>query len=379
MIIALQIVLLFLITASVIFYLGCAICTIRFRGDRASQSSGCEEPASVLIPVYGLDDSAESNWTSFCQQNYEQYEVVFGVMDPQDKAVPVLKKLAANFPDRVRFISGLEVRGPNYHMSNASHLLDAAQHDIVVFTNSDMRVTPDYLCRVTAPLADPNVGVVTCGYIGHTPKVLGAALASLGRCIDFLPSVLIARVLDGRLKFALGATIATRKSILNQFGGLQGEVNRIGSDYHIGQMVSGAGYQIELSDYIVESEGGQESIGQVFKRELRWARTIRINHGFQYYGIVLTYGTIYCLPLLFISGFATWAIIVSLATLTIRIIQVLIAFYKFDGPDLLKWLWALPIRDLMSLIIWMAGAFGQRVYWRGRWLEIGDGGMLTQA
>ena len=378
MIIAFQTFLLLLIGISIIFYCLCAICTIVFfssiiRSEDFSPTNG----VSILIPVCGIDEGARENWISFCTQDYENYEVLFGVMSSEDPAIPVLKEVVAEFPDRAKLFVGLEPRGINHQISNLSYLLEKAAQEIVIFADSDIRVTPDYLSSVTAPLADPNIGVVTCGYVDRTPKFLGAAVAALGRCTDFLPSVLIARAIDGGLRFSLGPTIATRKSVLAKINGLQNVLDRIGSDYHIGKMASDAGYRVELSKYILDNDCGRETLWQVFRRELRWARTIRINRGSQYYGMGLSYGTIYCLPLLLLSGFQDWAIILSIITIIMRTMQTFIAIYNMRRPHLICWLWALPIRDLMNLIIWVGGAFGQSVYWRGRRLQIQPGGILT--
>lgn len=377
MLIVLQEALLLLISSSVAFYIWCAICTIRFFGSK--QETGAENQAvSLLVPVCGVDEGAGENWASLCRQDYQSYEVLFGVMDPQDPAVPILKELVARFPGRARLLCGLEVRGVNHQISNLMHLLEAAHHEVVIFADSDIRVNPDYLRTVTAPLEDPEIGVVTCTYVDHNPQLLGAALASLGRCIDFIPSVLVARSLDGGLRFALGPTIATRKSVLTKIGGLQDIVNRIGSDYHIGNRVDAAGYRVELSNYILENDCGRETLWQVFQRELRWARTIRWNRGLQYYGLGLSYGTVYCIPLLLFSGFQSWSVIVCLATLLLRVAQALVAIYNLGCPNLLRWLWALPIRDLMSFTIWVKGTFGQSIHWRGRQLSVGADGALTE-
>ncbi|MFB2972623.1 glycosyltransferase [Aerosakkonema sp. BLCC-F183] len=377
MIIAVELTFLFLIAIALIFYAICAFCTIRFFSDRKGETGVNKQGVSILIPVCGVDEGARENWTSFCTQDYEQYEVLFGVMSPSDPAIPVLKEVVAKFPDRAKLFYGLEARGINHQISNLWHLLEKANNEIVIFADSDIRVTPDYLRNVTSPLADPAIGVVTCGYCDRAPKFLGAALASLGRCTDFIPSVLVARSMDGGLKFSLGPTIATRKSVLEKFGGLQKVVNRIGSDYHIGKMATEVGYRVELSKYILDNDCGRETVKQVFMRELRWARTIRINRGSDYYGMGLSYGTIYCIALLLLSSFQSWAIMVSIATFIIRFVQALTAIYSMGRPQLLWWVWALPIRDLMNFVIWVGGAFGQSVYWRGRRLRIQSGGILT--
>ncbi len=379
MIIALQLVLLILIAGAVVYYILCAIATARFYTTPKPERGANYQPVSVLIPVCGVDDDSRKNWESFCEQDYENYEVLFGVMNPKDPAVPILKEVVEKFPDRAKLIFCLEVRGLNHQVSNFMHLFEAAQHEIVIFTDSDIYVQPHYLRTVTPPLADPSIGLVTCGYVAHGPEFPIPAIASLGRCTDNMPSVLLARCLQGgNLWFAFGATMAIRKSVLAQAGGLQSIVNRIGSDYQIGNMVVNAGYRIELSPYITETDGGRQSFPQLFQRELRWARTIRYLEGPLYYGNMFTCGTVYCIPLLLLSGVQPWAVIVSLAIITVRVVQALVAIYSMDCPKLVRWLWALPLRDLLSFIIFIGGAFGNRIYWRGRRLQLGMGGTLTE-
>ena len=376
MIAAIEILLVILIIGSIVFYLACAWCTRQFFASTESVTALQDAPVSILVPVCGLDAGAWENWSAFCQQNYPDYEVLFGVMDVADPAVPMLKQRVETFPNRAKLFVGLAPRGINYKDSNLSYLLEEARHEIIIFADSDIRVDADYITRVTAPLADAEVGLVTCAFVGYSPQSIGAAIASCGRCFDFIPSALLARVVDGGFRFAVGATMATRKSTLASFGGLH--LNRIGSDYNLGKRAAHAGYRVELSRLVLESDTGYESIGEVFQRELRWARTIRYNRGFQYYTMVFCYGTVYCLPLLVLSGFSKWAIALALITLVIRYTQTLVAIFSIESPKLIPWLWALPLRDLISFAVWAIGAFGQGVYWRGRRLRVIEDGLLTQ-
>ncbi|HEY9671523.1 MAG TPA: glycosyltransferase [Waterburya sp.] len=378
MLVTLQIVLLILIVGSTAFYAWCAIAVGRFFATPRPETNPNGPPVSVMIPVCGVDEYALENWSSFCQQDYENYEVLFGVMDSSDPAVPLLKDLVAKFPNRAKLFVGLDMKGINYQVSNLIHLFNAAQHEIVVITDSDMRVGPNYLRTVTAPLGDPEVGVVTCGYVAHEPKFWVAALAAMGRCIDFIPSILLSRTIDGAMKVALGATLATRKSVLEKIGGLQSLVNRVASDFQIGSKAASAGYRVELSQYVLETDSGRESFMSLFRRELRWSRSSRFLRGSLYYGLAFTHGSVYCIPLLLLSGFQSWAAIVCGITLAVRITQALVAVYSMGCPKLVWWLWALPIRDLTSFAVFMGGAFGQRIYWRGRQLQLGVGGGLTE-
>jgi ceramide glucosyltransferase len=371
--------LLLLISGSLLFYIWSAICTFRFFSNKQISSQvTAAEPVSILIPVCGIDENAEENWARFCQQNYEQYEVIFGVMNPDDPAVPIVKDIVTQYPDRAKLLLCTEVYGINHQVSNLIHLVHAAKSEIIIFADSDMQVCPNYLRQVTAPLADPTIGVVTCAYIGYTPESLGAAIAAMGRCFDFIPSALVALSLDGQLQFAFGPTIVTRKSVLNAFGGLQQIVNRIGSDYHIGHLATRAGYRVQLSTYLLNNHAPHDKLGQVYRRELRWARTIRFNRGAQYYGLAFTYGTIYAPLLLLLTGFQPWAIAVCLITWGVRLLEVLVAIQYMGCTQLRHWLWALPIREVMSFVIYLGSCFGQKVFWRGRNLRVDVGGVLSE-
>ncbi len=361
-----------LIVGSIVFYASCLWFTRHFFAVPPPIEEISTEGVSILVPVCGLDEGAWDSWAAFCKQDYDTYEVLFGVVEPTDPAIPVLKKIVDLFPDRARLLTGLLPRGINHKDSTLSYLLESARHEVIIFADSDICVSLDYIQTVTEPLADPKVGLVTCAFVGHDPQFLGAALASIGRCCDFIPSALIARAIDGGLRFAIGATIVTRKSTLADFGGLH--LDRIGSDHNLGKRAASAGYQVELSHYILESDTGRESIGQLVKRELRWARTIRFNRGWVYYTMVFCYGTVYCLPLLLITGFAHWAIGLTFATFAIRYTQAWGAAVNLNCSNLLRWFWVLPLRDVLSFGVWVMGAFGRGVYWRGRKLRIeGDG------
>jgi ceramide glucosyltransferase len=360
---------------SVCFYLACAIYTILFFRNNNLPREHNIDPVSILVSVRGVDETSWDNWFSLCNQNYPDYEVLFGVTDKDDPAIAILEKLVKIFPNRVKYFSGLAPQGVNLKDSNLSHLLEKSQHEILIFADGDIKVNSEYIRLFTAPLKNNKVGAVTCAYINRSPNSLTAALASFGRCFDFLPSVLIARAIDSGLRFAIGVTIATSKSILLKSGSLH--TSRIGSDYNLGKRIANSGYQVHLSPYILDWNAGREGIAQLYARELRWARTIRYNRGLIYYSMIFCYGTVFCLPLLILSGFSSWAVAIGLTIVLIRYAQVLVSIFYMKSPKLLLWLWALPLRDLLSLIIWAIGCFGNRIYWSGRFLSVEGDGLIS--
>ncbi|MBD2327173.1 glycosyltransferase [Alkalinema sp. FACHB-956] len=379
-VLGLQAILLLLILGSIVFYLACIAVTWNFFRKAASNSShhvdSVANQVSILVPICGLDAGAWENWTSLCHQQCDRYEILFGAVDSDDPAVPLLYELQKHYPDRVRIFTGLTPRGVNHKDSTLSYLLEQAQYDWLILADSDIQVAPDYIQTVISPLINGQIGMITCAFIARSPQHLGSAIASLGRCCDFIPSALIARAMDGGLRFAIGMTMALHRSTLEAAGGLH--LNRIGSDYNLGKRVAAAGYRVELSHLIMESDTGNEPLQAVYQRELRWSRTIRFNRGNIYYTIAFCYGIVYCIPLLLLSGSPHWGIIVSIATLILRYGQAAIAMLSMGAPRLLPWLWVLPLRDCMSFGIWLAGCFGQQVFWRGRKLQIRKDGLISE-
>ena len=378
MLAGLQIALGVLVMLSALYYSCCALATWVYFRRRAPAPAGPSLPASILIPVCGLEEGAREKWESFCRQDYPEYEVLFGVREPHDPAIPVLEELAARYPDRARCFVRPEVLGTNYQISNLIHLLREARFEAVVLTDSDMRVEPHYLRTVVAPLSDPGLGLVTCGYKNNRPRSLGAAMATLGRCVDFIPQVLLARWKDGRFRFALGATLATRREVLAQIGGLEAVLNRIGSDYHIGRLTSEAGYRVELSRYVLENDAGAETVGDVYRRELRWARTIRMNRGPEIYGLAITHGTMYSLALVAAAGGREYSLILLVAVWGARLVQAATAFQCLGARGLFRWLWSLPLREAMNFAVWLQSLLGNEVQWRGRKLRLKPGGVLEE-
>jgi ceramide glucosyltransferase len=375
LIIVLKILCLILILGSIVFYTSGAILTWQFFRLPEGEATDAEATVAILVPVRGIDAGAAVNWASLCEQDYPNYQVHFAAMDLADPAVSIVEQIIAQYPDRASLITDLPPRGPNHKDSNVTYLLEKTTADRIIFTDSDICVAPNYIRRVTAPLDDPAVGMVTCSYIARNPRYVGAALASLARCCDFTPSLLIARQLDGGVKLGIGVTMAVSPIALQQAGGIV--CNRIGSDYNLGKRIAAAGYRIKLSRYVLESDTGKESIGQLFERELRWSRTIRFNKGPIYYAQIFCFGPVFCLLLLGLTGFAGWAIGLTIVTLLVRYAQATIATHSMDAPRLRRWFWLLPLRDGLSFVIWLVGGYGRTIYWRGRKLNIRGDGIIT--
>src|SRR5271166_2665960 len=231
-----------------------------FRQPSPSPSPSFTPPISILKPIRGLDPDAAENLASFCRLDYPEYEIVFCV-DPGDEAVlSVLAKLTADFPKcKIRILYGSGRVATNDKVAKLARLVSEAAHEVVVISDSDVRVRPDYLRRLTAPLRDPKVGAVTCFYVPTQLTTWIDHLQSVGMMSDFYAGVLVAWQLDG-VKFALGPTIATTRARLNDFGGYQAIENRPADDLLVGRLIAEQGYEVKLLPYSVLTVADYDSM-----------------------------------------------------------------------------------------------------------------------
>ena len=350
---------------------------IRERG--RTPSSGGTPPLTVLKPIRGADGNTYENLKSFISQDYPRFQTIFGMAEESDPAVPVVRRLIAEHPDRdiVLVVSGRE-SGTNSKVSNLGNMYEKARYDILVIADSDMRVGPDYLRAVAAGFEDPSVGLVTCPYRGAYPKNLGAALDALTIDTDFLPSVAVAERLEG-LSFALGATMAVRRDALEKIGGFAVLADRLADDYWLGNLVKQAGYGLKLAGYVVDSVEGRESFSGYFAHQLRWGRTYRVCRPKGYFLSVLTKGTVFSALFLLASGFspAGWSVV--LAELVIRSCQAayMEGFY-IKGPGVIRYFWLLPLKDLLGAAIWLLSFTGNTVTWKGASFRIDREGRMER-
>jgi ceramide glucosyltransferase len=347
-----------------------------FFNSRQTYDLSFAPPVSILKPVKGLDHQAYKNFASFCQQDYPEFELLFAVADPADEAVGVIEQLKQEYPQiQIRIITAPD-RGSNHKASLLHALALQARYEVLVASDSDMRVNPDYLHRIVAPLNDPHVGLVTCPYKGEEPLTFTARLEALHMGITFLPSVLVGqRVL--KMRFAMGATVALRKENLNQIGGFAAIADYLADDYQLGVRISNLGLRVHLSDYVVASILGATTFPEQWHREVRWAHCNRVSRPLEYPGILLSFSTPLAFLVLLFSAFSQlgwWALVTSL---TLRWTVGWLITGNTDDQEGRRWLCWLPIRDMLSALIWCAGFLSRRVTWRGEEFALRSDGRLV--
>ena len=231
------------------------------------------------------------SFRSHCLQDYPEYEIIFGVSDPADPAIELVERLKQEFPQRaIRLVICSRNLGTNTKVSNLAQMLTQAKYENILVNDSDIRVEPDYLRRVIAPLADNEIGLVTCLYRGIASPTLGSRLESIGISTDFAAGVLTARQLEGGIRFGLGSTLAFRRRDLEAIGGFEAFVDYLADDYEIGKRIAQRGLKVKLSEVVVETFLPAYTLRQFLDHQLRWGRAVRDSRRGGYLGLVLTFG-----------------------------------------------------------------------------------------
>lgn len=348
------------------YYLVAIFCAIVFfrTGDQAP--ADLTPPVSIVKPVRGLDREAYENFASFCRQHYPRYEILFGVADDQDPAIPVIRKLTRDFPNlSIRLLIGFEHLGSNDKVNKLCRLVREASHDLLVISDSDIRVRPDYLRRVVSPFGDPRVGLVTCMYVGAAEPRLWSALEAVHLSSNFMPGVLVARQLEG-VRFAMGATIAITRQRLREIGGFKALADFAADDFELGSRVAARGYRVALSPCTVQTICSSGTAAEFFERHLRWAIVVRNSRLGGHFGWILTQGLPWSLAAVAAAHSSFLAVGYLGGYLALRLAMAwTVGVWGMGDPLLRKKLWLVPLVDALGFAVWALSFVCNRINWRG--------------
>ncbi len=371
--------LLVLAAAPLVYYLVAILAAVRFfRRERARRLPEFAPPVSLLKPVHGVDFASQINFESFCRQNYPEYEILFCVNDMGDPAVPLLRQAIRDFPEcSIRILSNAAKIGSNQKVNNLILLAREAKHEIVVQSDGDVRVSPDYLKNVVAEFADPAVGVVSCFYRGVAEGNFWAEVEAVGAASDFFAGALVANM-PGKVTFALGASVATTKTWLAKIGGYQGLADLLADDYEIGNRVHRAGGKVLLSREAVWTMYPAQTLRSFWEHQVRWAKTVRLVRPASFFGLVVTHGLPWCV-LAALAAPSAWvgAGFVG-AYLALRLVMAwVVGVWGVQDEVLRRKLWLVPVRDAIHFAVWVAGFLSNQVTWGGVKYAI-EGGKMRE-
>ena len=329
-------------------------------------------PVSILKPVRGSDPNFSEAIRSHAEIEYPEYEIIFGVRDREDPAVPHLRRLIAAYPERdIRIVISDTVM-PNGKVGVLIDAYKVSKHPIILINDSDIKVQPDYLRKVVAPLERKEIGLVTCLY-----RALGSTFPgwfeALGIDTDFAPSTLVAPFV-GIDEFALGSTLAVRRSDLERIGGLEVLGDFIADDYQLGHRIHQLGLKCYLAEPVVETHLGAETFWDAWLHQIRWARTIRACRGDGYIGLPVTFASVWA-ALALLLGYTGVGLAILAARMAMALTSSLLVLRARSGRAMLL---LVPLRDFWSAIIWLVGFKGRSVHWRDVLMELSKDGRIIR-
>jgi ceramide glucosyltransferase len=339
-------------------------------------------PVSILKPLKGVDPQIYEAFCSHCDQDYSgEYEIIFGVSEEDDPAVAEVRRLQQEFPQkRIELIVCTERLGVNVKVSNLVQMLRSARYDTLLVNDSDIRVDPGYLRRVVTPLSDPDVGMVTCLYRGIASSTFGSCLEALGISTDFAPGVLVARSVESGVSFGLGSTLVFRRRDLQAIGGFEALLDYLADDYELGKRIQDLGRRVELSEIVVETFLPAYTLTQFFQHQLRWGRAIRDSRRGGYIGLLFTFGLPWALVAAIANYHEIWAWGLLAAVATLRMAVALVVGGEILGDrQVLGWLFILPLRDVIAVLVWIASFGGNTINWRGDTFTLKNGRLIQRS
>jgi ceramide glucosyltransferase len=365
------ILLLAILAGAVVFSLLAAYAAHHYLGVRPPELRAAV-PLSVLKPLAGVDEGLEANLRSFFEQDYPDFELLFAVRDTSDPAVAVVEKLRGEYPGvAARLIVTGEPPYPNAKVFSLARMAAEARHELLVMSDSDIRVTPEMLRTVAAEFQDEKLGLATCPYRAAPGRSIWSVLEAIGMNTEFLAGVLVARVIEG-MKFAVGPTIVARRAALASIGGFDRVKDFLAEDFVLGKLVAGAGWRVILSSYVIEHRIGSQGFRANARHRLRWVRSTRRSRPLGYAGQIFTHP----LPvaLLLVAADASWWPALIATALVRALAAWAVAGRVLHDPLIARRWWLVPVQDLLSFAFWLAGFFGNTIHWRGRRYYLrGDG------
>ena len=339
----------------------------------ASPDAFALPPISLLKPLHGADDNLAECLETFFRQSYPAYEILFAVRHANDPAVPIVRDLLARYPETpARLVFTGEPAYANAKVYSLEKMADAARHEILVITDSDSSVAPDYLRDIARTFAAPDVGAMTNLYRGIPGDDLWSKLEALGMSAEFMAGVVVAEMMEG-MKFTLGPSMAIRTDCLRAIGGFAAMADYLADDFVLGNWADRAGYRVALSCHTINHHATAMGFWKSFTHRLRWNRSTRRSRPQGYIGQGFTYGLSWAVlfALLFPSPWSLGTLLVSASA---RLALALQLSRLLGDPGVLRRLWLLPLQDGLSFASWLGGFAGREIFWRNeRYRLLTDG------
>jgi ceramide glucosyltransferase len=358
-------------TLSSVVFLGLAVVgVVRFHAEARKQLLSVPEdaqlpPVSILKPVHGLEAQLKENIESFFLQEYPNYEILFAADEADDPALEVVREVCGRYPHIQTRVLVTGTPWPNPVVYAFHCMAEAAAHEILVTTDSDVEVDSSYLREIVQPLLHPQVGMVTCLYRGKNAAGFFSGLTAIGMSVEMTAGVLVANLLEG-MKFGLGPTTVVRKDSLASIGGYTALKDYIAYDFAIGNLIAKAGYRVALSGHIIDHVVNQKSFGRMWQNQLRWAQTTRYSRPRGHFGS----GLLGFVSAALLGHWRTGAVLLAGAALNRLAEAWLVGWTVVRDPNVRRAPWLYLLRDLLGFAVWFASYLNLRYVWRDSRFEL---------
>ena len=335
---------------------------------------------SLLKPLYGDEPNLDAHIASFFEQDYPNFEILFCARTENDAGLQTARRVAARYPAiPAKFLTTGEPSYINAKVSSLELMAAAASTDIFIISDSDVRVTPNYIRDVVAPFADAKVGAVTCLYRGVADEGPWAKLEAAGMSIEMTSGVLAANLMEG-MQFTLGPTMAVRRGCVNEMGGFGFLGPYCADDFVLGNQIAARGHEVVLSDHVIDHIVLNLSFAASVKHQVRWMKSTRFSRPKGHFGTALTFAV----PFGLLSGFAAWSLHMPYLALAFilyvivarAVMAAVVGKTVVDEHHLLRTTLLYPLRDLMGFFYWAASYTSSKIVWRGRVYRLTEGGLM---
>lgn len=374
--------------SSTIFLVMTLLAAVRYKklADRAQADAlavprSALPPVSILKPIHGMEEKLEDNLESFFQQDYSDFEIIFGARDAENPALQIAERVRARHPNvKSRVILSGPPTWPNAKVFSLHKMIAASPNDYFVISDSDVRVGPDFLRNTIPPLLDPKVGLVTCMYRGIPSSDFWSSLEALGLSVEMSSGVMVADMLEG-MRFALGPAMTARRDAIDAIGGIAATADYYSDDFELGNRIWAKGYKVVLSHHIVKNVLTPRSAIRTLGDQLRWMKSTRYSRPAGHLGTGLTFAMPFgILGLAGAAGLGYWGVGIALFTaafLNRAILALAVGWGITRDPRSAFLCWLYPLRDLAGFFVWLGSYTSRRFYWRGETYAFRKGGRIA--
>jgi len=362
------------------------IARARFRRGAARGMRDAAElpPVTLLKPLCGMEPGLEAHLTSFFEQQYPSFEIIFGARRDSDPALSIARRVSARYPSvPVKIAISGEPWRPNAKVCSLVKMYARAEHDYLIISDSDVKVGPNYIAEVVEPLLDPKNGMVTCLYRGLPTGGLWSKLEALGMSVEMTSGAIVANLIEG-MKFALGPTMAVRRDALDAVGGFESLAEYCADDYVLGRRVAESGRKVVMSQHVIDHVVINRGFACSMRHQIRWMKSTRFSRRAGHAGTALTFALPFgLLGLLAAGALHHWALgfgLLAAAYLNRVVLSIAAGWGVVRDRRALRLAWLYPVRAMMGFLFWCASYSGREIEWRGDWYRLEDGGrmVLTQ-